>query len=210
MCSSDLMSDRLVLAHCVWLTDEDKRLLKSTGTHVAHCPSSNLKLASGIAPIPELLRMGVSVSLGADGAPCNNRLDALGEMRLAALVHKPGSGPKAVRAQEALDLATRNGARALGWWDQIGSIEVGKKADLAAFDLRGVLPAPMAMDSEAIASALVYSGLPSQARATWVDGKLLFDGKRVRTIDPVQLQKDYDSAQKKIFGPLLKKARNGS
>ncbi len=205
--SLGLMSERLVLAHCVWLTEEEKRRLKSTGTHVAHCPSSNLKLASGIAPIPELLQMGISVSLGADGAPCNNRLDALGEMRLAALVHKPGSGPKAIRAQEALDLATRNGARALGWWDQIGSIEIGKKADLTALDLRGILPTPHATDSDFISSALVYSAQPTQVRATWVDGKLLFDGKKVRTIDQRQLQKDYESAQNKVFGPLLKKTR---
>ncbi|RYF36606.1 MAG: HAMP domain-containing protein, partial [Comamonadaceae bacterium] len=89
-----LTGDRLVLAHCVWLTDREKIILKKTGTHVAHCPSSNLKLASGIAPIQEYLDMGISVALGADGAPCNNRLNAFQEMRLAAFLQKPGRGPK--------------------------------------------------------------------------------------------------------------------
>ncbi len=135
--SSGLTSPELVLAHCVWLKPNEKNILKRTGTHVVHCPSSNMKLASRPRPCPELRARGINVALGADGAPCNNNLDMFDEMRLAALLHKPGAGPEAMRAQEVFDMATREGAHsALGWWDDIGSIEVGKKADLVALDLR--------------------------------------------------------------------------
>jgi cytosine/adenosine deaminase-related metal-dependent hydrolase len=118
------------LAHCVWLTDREKAVLARTGTHLLHCPSSNLKLASGVAQVPELLAAGVSVSLGADGAPCNNNLDGFMEMRLAALVHKPRVGPRAMPASTVVRLATMGGAAALGLADKIGSLEPGKRADV--------------------------------------------------------------------------------
>ena len=164
----------LVLAHCIWLKPSEKNILARTGTHVVHCPSSNMKLASGLAHVPELRARGINVALGADGAPCNNNLDMFGEMRLAALLHKPGAGPKAMRAQEVLDMATRDGAKALGWRDDIGSIEIGKKADLVALDLRTpstTVPAGHERDPEAIASSIVYSSDPRHVRMTWVDGK---------------------------------------
>src|SRR5690606_9241439 len=125
-------------AHCVWLTAEEQRILRETGTVVCHCPGSNLKLASGIARIPELLEAGVHLCLGADGAPCNNNLDMFTEMRLAALIHKPRSGPLAMPAEKVLEMATLGGARALGLQDEIGSLEVGKRADIAVVDLQGV------------------------------------------------------------------------
>jgi 5-methylthioadenosine/S-adenosylhomocysteine deaminase len=171
-----LASDKLVLAHCLWLSDTEKKILRDTGTHVAHCPSSNLKLASGIAPIPELLKMGVSVGLAADGAPCNNNLNAFQELRLAALIHKPGSGPQAIRAQEALDLATLGGARCLGLQEDIGSLEVGKRADLFIYD-----PSDISMwtgglgEAETVVSSLVYSGNASAVEATWVDGRPVYE-----------------------------------
>jgi cytosine/adenosine deaminase-related metal-dependent hydrolase len=115
----------LVLAHCVWLKPNEKEILRKSGTHVVHCPSSNLKLASGFAHVPDLRARGINVALGADGAPCNNNLNMFTEMRLAALLHKPAHGPKSMRAQEVLDMATRDGAKALSWFDQVGSIEVG-------------------------------------------------------------------------------------
>jgi cytosine/adenosine deaminase-related metal-dependent hydrolase len=175
----ELTGPNLVLAHCIWLKPHEMKILERTGTHVAHCPSSNMKLASGFARVPEMLARGINVALGADGAPCNNNLDQFREMRLAALIHKPGAGPKAMRAQEVLDMATRNGAKALGWWDDIGSIEVGKKADLIALDLTRPENLPAAETADAVASAIVYSTGREHLRTTWVDGRKLFENGRV-------------------------------
>jgi len=200
--SLGMTSDRLVLAHCVWLKPNEKEILRRTGTHVVHCPSSNMKLASGFAHVPDLRARGINVALGADGAPCNNGLSMFQEMRLAAILHKPANGPKTLPAQEVLDMATRDGARALGWFDEIGSIEVGKKADLVALDLNqpencapqtGSKP-----DPRALASAIVYSSSPAHVRMTLVDGKVLFSGGKVRGISTPQLIQEIRSAQKKI------------
>ncbi len=187
-----LTGPSLVLAHCVWLKPHEKEILARTGTHVAHCPSSNLKLASGIAHIPDLRARGINVALGADGAPCNNNLSALIEMRLAALIQKPGHGPRAMRAQEVFDMATLAGAQALGWQKDIGSIEVGKKADFALFDLAtphnfsgDFLEATSkstrtgAIESDPYISALVYSTERHHLDWTMVDGKQVFSKGRL-------------------------------
>lgn len=184
--SIGLMSERLVLAHCIWLNDSEMDNLKSTGTHVTHCPSSNLKLASGFAKVPEMLEMGINVCLAADGAPCNNNLSALQEMRLAALMHKPGRGPRTLPASKVLDMATRHGAAAMGLADQIGSIEVGKKADLIALDLNqpaNFLPyhkEDVPAYSQ-LASAIVYASQPAHVKWTLVDGEMVaLDGRALR------------------------------
>ncbi|MBC7692135.1 MAG: 5'-deoxyadenosine deaminase [Methylotenera sp.] len=202
-----LTSENLVLAHCIWLKPNEKDILKKTGTHVVHCPSSNMKLASGFAHVPDLRKRGINVALGADGAPCNNNLNMFQEMRLAALIHKPSSGPKAMRAQEVLDMATRDGAKALGWFKDIGSIEVGKKADLIALDLNcpeNVLPATLSRkpDPEAIASSIVYSTQPQHLRWTLVDGKTVYSKGKVHTIPTPALMKQVHEAQLKIARTL--------
>lgn len=203
--SIGMTSDRLVLAHCVWLKAFEMALLKRTGTSVAHCPSSNLKLASGIARVPEMRAKGINVALGADGAPCNNNLNAFEEMRLAALIQKPTHGPKVMRAQEALDMATRNGAKALKWFDDIGSIEVGKKADLIAVDIsrpENTVPAAAVsgtkLDADAIASAVVYSSQPAHVRLTMVDGRVVYRNGRVTAIDTRKLMARVRRAQLEI------------
>jgi cytosine/adenosine deaminase-related metal-dependent hydrolase len=196
-----MTSKRLVLAHCVWLKPSEKKILETTGTHIVHCPSSNMKLASGFAHVPELLKRGVNVALGADGAPCNNNLNIFQEMRMAALIHKPGAGPMAMRAQEVLDMATLHGAQALGWQDDIGSIEVGKKADLVALNLqtiRNTVPAGQETHPEAIASSVVYSTSPSEVSWTMVDGKLVFKDGKVTNIPEGRLLKRIVEAQKYI------------
>ncbi len=181
-----MMSKRLVLAHCIWLNDEEINHLKETGTHVTHCPSSNLKLASGFAKVPEMLEMGINVALAADGAPCNNNLSALQEMRLAALMHKPGRGPRTLPASKVLDMATLHGAQAMGLADQIGSIEVGKKADIIALDLNqpaNFLPyhkEDIPAYSQ-LASAIVYASQPAHVKWTLVDGEMVaIDGRALR------------------------------
>jgi cytosine/adenosine deaminase-related metal-dependent hydrolase len=196
-----MTSPGLVLAHCVWLKPNEKEILKRTGTHVVHCPSSNLKLASGLAHVPELRSRGINVALGVDGAPCNNNMSMFVEMRLAALIHKPGAGPKAMRAQEVLDMATRDGAKALSWFDEIGSIEVGKRADLIAMDLTtpfNTVWKNSVLDPEAIASSIVYSSTPAQLRWTMVDGKTLFEDGVCKTIPLKSLAAGVSKAQEYI------------
>src|SRR3989440_8778611 len=127
--SVGLSGPHVLLAHCVHVSEGEMNLLARTGTHVAHCPSSNMKLGSGVAPVSEMLERGVSVSLGADGAPCNNRLDMFTEMRTAALLQKARRGAEALPARRALRLATLDGARALGLASETGSVEAGKAAD---------------------------------------------------------------------------------
>src|ERR1051325_3475993 len=136
----------VLLAHCVHLDENELGLLASKGTHVSHCPSSNMKLGSGIAPVALMLARGVSVSLGADGAPCNNRLDMFTEMRSAALLQKVGLGAEALPAQRVLRMATIDGARALGLDREIGSLEAGKRADIAIINLANIHMTPRPKD----------------------------------------------------------------
>src|SRR5213592_2500356 len=152
--SVGISGPRAALAHCVWVDKEGIARLARQATKVVHCPSSNLKLGSGIAPIPEMLAAGCRVGIGADGAPCNNRLDAFEEMRLAALIQKPRLGPDALPAAQVLELATLGGARAMGLEAEIGSIEVGKRADLVVLDLAGPHAQPEDAD---LVSRIVYS-----------------------------------------------------
>ena len=167
--SLGLSGPRAALAHCVHATDDERRRLAAGGTHVVHCPSSNLKLGSGIAPIPEMLAQGIQVALGADGAPCNNNLDGFIELRLAALLHKPRAGATAMPAETVLALATRGGAAALGLEDRIGSLEVGKRADLIVVEPR----VPHAVPAFSPVSTLVYATQSRDVRDVVVDGRLL-------------------------------------
>jgi cytosine/adenosine deaminase-related metal-dependent hydrolase len=169
------LTDRMVMAHCVWLDDAEIDLIRRTGAHVAHCPSANLKLASGIAPVPELLARGINVGLGTDGAACNNSLDMQHEMRLAALVHRPKYGPAAMSAERVLTMATLAGARALGLADDIGSLEVGKQADVQ------IVSAPLVSPSETalVARHIVYSSTPADVRTVLVGGRVVVDGGRL-------------------------------
>jgi cytosine/adenosine deaminase-related metal-dependent hydrolase len=190
--------DDVCLAHCVWLSEAETKLLADTGTHVLHCPSSNLKLASGYAEIPELLEAGVQVSLGADGAPCNNTLDAFVEMRLAALMHKPRVGPKAMPASQVLKLATRGGAAALGLEDKIGSLEVGKRSDVIAVDVTGAHCVPLNNPY----STVVYAARSSDVKHVVVDGKLLIHDKEILSLDKERTLRDAQTHADKLFARL--------
>jgi 5-methylthioadenosine/S-adenosylhomocysteine deaminase len=167
--SLGLAGPRAALAHCVHATDAERALLAAAGTHVVHCPSSNLKLASGIAPIPEMLAQGIHVALGADGAPCNNNLDGFLELRLAALLHKPRAGATAMPAATVLELATRGGAAALGLEDEVGALEPGRRADLIVVDPRTAHATP----SFDAVSTLVYACQSRDVRDVLVDGRIL-------------------------------------
>lgn len=171
------------LAHCIWLSDHEVDLMAGSQAKVLHCPSSNLKLGSGIAAIPRYMQRGITVSLGADGAPCNNTLDMFQEMRLAALIQKPVHGPTAMRALDVLRLATMGGAAALGIAHEVGSIEAGKKADIVLLDLGRYWNAPQAVDADAIAGNIVHTGSPENVAAVMVDGAWLYRDGMHRTLD---------------------------
>jgi len=176
-----LTGPKLILAHCIWLDEQEKEILVQSKTRIVHCPSSNLKLASGLAPVPELLKRGAEISLGADGAPCNNNLDAFREMRVAALVQKPLLGPTVMPAQQVFELATVAGARAIGHEHDLGSLEVGKKADLAVVSLEGLHTWPR--EHVDIYAQLVYQATAADVRLTMVDGKILMLDRQLLTLD---------------------------
>ncbi|OPZ63531.1 MAG: Melamine deaminase [Firmicutes bacterium ADurb.Bin506] len=191
-----LLGPTTILAHCVHLDKEEIGLLAATGTHVAHCPSANLKLASGVADVPRLMARGINVGLGSDGAGCNNNLDPFIEMRLAALVQKPRHGPTSMPAATVLRMATMGGARAMGQDHLIGSIEEGKLADIVLLDLnkphagpgRGVDPA----------SRIVYSAKSSDVVLTMVNGEVLYEGGRISRIDEQQVMAEAERAVQRI------------
>jgi len=175
-----LTGSHVALAHCVHLSNDEIETLLQTKTNVVHCPSSNLKLGSGIAPVAELLKRGISVSLGADGAACNNRLDMFTEMRMAALLQKALHGPEVLPARRALRMATIDGAIAMGLDADIGSIEVGKKADLAVIRLGRIHTSPAAKD---VVSSIVYSAEAYDVRSVVVDGQILMNERKLLTLD---------------------------
>ena len=174
-----LATPRLCAAHCVWVDDDECELLASHDVKVMHCPGSNLKLGSGLAPVPELLARGVCVSLGADGAACNNHLDMFGEMRLAATLQAMRNGPGSLPAKQAIWMATRNGARTLGLEHEIGSIEVGRSADMILIEAR----APHLQPGPDPYSTIVYAARPDDVRLTMVGGEVLADESGLTTAD---------------------------
>jgi len=171
---------RTLAAHSVWLTDEDIQILKKHDVGVAHNPESNMKLASGAAPVLRYLRAGIALGLGTDGAASNNDLDMFEAMRQAAFLAKLATkDPTAVPAQTALDMATIGGARALGMAQDIGSLEPGKRADLITVSMGAPRQTPM---YEPV-SHLVYVTRGDDVRTTIVNGKLLMKNRQVRTLN---------------------------
>ncbi len=172
MANLGLLGPNLTAAHCVQINDEDLDLLRLHGSHVAHCPCSNAKLASGIAPINKLLNAGINVGLGTDGAASNNRQDMFAEMRLAALLSKAVTEDAiSITAAQALEMATINGAKALGLDHQIGSIEIGKLADLTAVRIADVETLPC-FDP---LSHIIYVCGREHVSHVWVAGDLRFE-----------------------------------
>jgi 5-methylthioadenosine/S-adenosylhomocysteine deaminase len=171
---------RTVINHGVWVSADDIRLLRAHDAAVSHNPESNMKLASGIAPVPEYLAAGVTVSLGTDGAASNNDLDMFESMRVAALLHKVKTGdPRSVPATVALEMATINGARALGLEKLVGSIEVGKRADLVIVSTAKARLTPM-YDP---VSHLVYAVRGEDVRTVMVNGRVLMRDRKMLTLD---------------------------
>ena len=182
---TDLLGPALIAVHAVHLEQHEIALLAQHGSSVAHCPASNLKLASGIAPVARMLEQGINVGLGTDGAASNNRLDLFSEARLAALLAKGTSGdPRALPAHAALRMATLAGAQALGMDKRIGSLVPGKRADIAAIDLSSVPTLPC-YDP---ASHLIYASGREHVTHVWVDGRLRVDDRKLVDFDLRALQ----------------------
>ncbi len=181
----------VILAHCIHLSDRGKEILADTKTNVAHCPSANLKLGSGIARIAELRSRGVPICLGADGAPCNNNLDVFVEMRLMGLLSKVVGDVDALSPRGVLEAATVGGAAALGRSADLGTLEPGKRGNLTLVDLSGLHCQPLPPD--AIESTLVYGARSSDVRATVIDGKVLCDRGRLLEMDEDSIR---DEAQR--------------
>jgi 5-methylthioadenosine/S-adenosylhomocysteine deaminase len=168
--SIGVLDDHTVLAHCVHTSDNERKMLKDKNTRIAHCPSANMKLGSGIAPIPQYLKEGISVTLGSDGVSCNNNLSIFNEMRLASLIQKPICGAEVLDAKTMFRMATIEGAKALHIDQEVGSIEVGKKADLVFIDLDSYSSSYSELD-ETIYSDIVFSSTTENVRSVMVDGR---------------------------------------
>lgn len=168
-----------IAAHCVWLDDEDFAIMKKYNIAVAHNPASNMKLASGIAPVPRMLKEGITVGLGTDGTSSNNNLDMLEEIRLAAILHKVNElDPLSVPAAEALKMGTETGAKAI-WLDDTGVIAPGKKADIVLYDLNR----PEWCPRHNLVSLLVYSASSASADTMICNGKVIMEKGKVLTMD---------------------------
>lgn len=176
-----LLGENTILAHCIWIDNDEMNVIKETGTKVVHCPSSNLKLASGIAKIPELMDMGIDIGIAADGAPCNNNLDIFMEMRLSALIQKVRLGPKVMDCRKVLYLATMGGAKVMGMENSIGSIEEGKNADVVIMNLNKVHNAPVFYPE--IESQIVFAAKSENVETVIVNGQFLMENGRLITIN---------------------------
>ncbi|WP_162987390.1 5'-deoxyadenosine deaminase [Metabacillus litoralis] len=192
-----LANPRLLLAHCIWLDEQEKRIIRDRGVKVSHCPGSNLKLASGVANTPEMLDQGVFLSIGADGAPCNNNLDMFNEMRLTALIQKPDHGPTAMDAKKVFKMATMGGAAAMGMEKEIGSLEVGKKADVVILDLNDFHTYP-STEVDPI-SRIVYSATRADVETSIINGKIVMEDQRLLTIDKSIVLKEANSSIQRLL-----------
>src|SRR3954467_13154401 len=199
LADTGLATPHLCTAHCVWVTDSEQALLAERDVKVMHCPSSNLKLGSGLAPVAEMRARGISVSLGADGAACNNRLDMFEEMRLAATLQAVRRAPGALTARDAVWMATREGARALAMDHEIGSIEPGKRADLILIDRDGAHQAP---DPDPW-STLVYATRGTDVRLTMVDGEILVRDAALQREDVRAIASEARSAAARLADGII-------
>lgn len=194
-----LFERRVVAAHCVHLTEDDINILYDNQVGIAHNPESNMKLASGIAPVPQLLDKGIPVSLGTDGASSNNDLDMLQEMRTCSLLHKVNAmNPTVVPAHQALAMATRNGACNLGVGDKLGQIKAGMKADLVIVSLKEANMTPR----YDIMANLVYAAQASDVETVIIDGQLIMENRVIKTFDENEVLNQARQIGNKLAGGL--------
>jgi len=187
----------VLAAHCVHLTDNDFAILKNRKASVAHCPSSNLKLASGIADVPRMLREGINVAIGTDGGSSNSNLNFVEEMHLTSLIHKVNHmDPLAITAKDVVRMATVNGAKATGFGDNVGSLEPGKKADLILIDTDKAHLTPLNDPF----SAAVYSMQGSDVDTVIVNGKILMEGREMKLVDEERVKHQVRKRTQRLLG----------
>ena len=175
-----LLDNRVVADHCVMLSDDEITLMAQKGVKVAHCPESNMKLASGIAPVPHMIAAGISVGLGTDGSASNNNVDMFGEMNSAAKLHKVNSlDPTSMPAETVLEMATIGGAKVLGAESEIGSLEPGKKADLIVLDMNQPHLTPLFN----IPSHMVYAARGADVVHSVINGKVVMHNRELLSLD---------------------------
>ena len=196
-----ILGPRTVVAHCVWLSDREIQLLAQTGTAVAHCPTSNMKLASGPARIGDLQRAGVRVGLGSDGEKENNNLDLVEEMKFAALLQKVSTlDPSVADPWDVLAVATVGGAATLGLDATTGTLEPGKRADIVTVALDGLHTTPVMHDGLFnVAAHLVFSATGHDVRDVWVDGRRLVQDRRPTTFDIAHVRSEAQAAAEELF-----------
>ncbi len=181
--------------HMTQVNEDDITLLQQTGAHVIHCPESNLKLASGFCPVDKLLKANINVALGTDGAASNNNLDMFGEMHTAALLGKAvAEDASAIKAHQAIEMATINGAKALGMDKLIGSLETGKSADMIAIELDNTEQAPL----HDIISNIVYTHNGHRVTHSWINGRLLMDERQLTTLNTREISHKANQWQERL------------
>jgi cytosine/adenosine deaminase-related metal-dependent hydrolase len=191
----DFVGNDVWFAHGIFFNDDELNLLASTGTHVAHCPSSNMRLGSGICRVREMIDRGINVALAVDGSASNDTSDMLGEIRQALLLQRVTKGARALKSREAWKMATENGARLLGF-DRIGRIEAGWAADLAIFNVNDI-PYVGALSDPA--AALIFSGYNHQTAYTIVNGRVVVEDGRLVGIDETELVNSASEAVSKLY-----------
>ncbi len=196
-----ILSERTVVAHCVWLDDREIELLARTGTSVAHCPCSNMKLSSGPARIGDFRSAGIDVGIGSDGEKENNNLDLFEEMKFASLLQKVSTlDPTSGDPWDILDMATLGAAKALALEKVTGSLEPGKRADIVTVDLRRLHTTPLLHGEHFNAAAhLVFSSSGQDVDHVWVDGRLLVEGGRVLSVDVEEVRAEGQRAAEELF-----------
>lgn len=198
-----LLNENLILAHCIWLNEDEMEAINKSKTKIAHCPSSNLKLASGVAKVPELLEMGVDIGLAADGAPCNNNLDMFMEMRLSSLMQKVRLGPKAMDCKQVLYLATMGGAKVMGKEKEIGSLEEGKKADIIILNLNKIHNTPTFNDNTE--SQIVFSAKSEDVDTSIIDGKIVMENRKLLTLNEEKIIKNANRSIERLWKRVILK-----
>jgi 5-methylthioadenosine/S-adenosylhomocysteine deaminase len=197
--SLGVLDERLIAAHCVALTDKDMAIMKKRNVKVSHNPISNLKLASGISPVPKMLKKGITVSLGTDSPCSNNTADMFEVMKTAAILHKGiNKNPTVMPAEQVLEMATIEGAKALSWENEIGSIEVGKKADLSIISLKKPHLCPLYSE----ASHLVYAVKASDVETVIINGRIVMENGKLTMLNIEKVMDMVEKAKNNLLSKL--------
>ena len=197
--SLGVLDERLIAAHCVALTDKDMAIMKKRNVKVSHNPISNLKLASGISPVPKMLKKGITVSLGTDSPCSNNTADMFEIMKTTAIIHKGiNKNPTVMPAEQVLEMATIEGAKALSWENEIGSIEIGKKADLSIISLKRPHLCPLYSE----ASHLVYAAKASDVETVIINGRIVMENGKLTMLNIEKVMDVVEKAKKNLLSKL--------